>query len=223
MNNLLCNGQNSGKIDIRFNLSHLIPIGQLDDSFLNSTITAYPFKQPTILGNLGKIKNIEFGIAHRTLFKKFYPEIIVRYNKYYISTSNFYRNLSLRTYSVGLGVDKPLKVWKKLNISTYVNFFLGISELTSDENLVTVIYDNSTYFKIDYAGRKIRFMSPSFDLGGGIGYEITDRLSIEGRVGLNLINFPDFDISSPLFYKSVAPGLGLNFKLFKNKRFFLEE
>lgn len=220
---IMCYSQSFNKIGVRLNYSIAQPITEIDAYYLNQDFKNIPYQRATLLSEIEIAYNFEIAAIYAGISKKYDLEFIIKSIKYSRDDNRFYKNLLIKTHSVGLGNVLKLVHKKRLVLSSYFNAFLSFSRLTSDNREVIVETDGKNYslvLQISYAERKINFTNSSFDFGGIINFEYTSRLSVQARLGLSLTNFPDFDIPSPVFYKTLQLGVGLKYELFKNKKFY---
>jgi hypothetical protein len=217
---IVCSAQNFDKFNIRANINFIRPFESFEKTYLNADFKDYTYQKPTVLGNLSNTYSEEIALIYAGFSTKYQPEVVIRMNGYALGNSDFYRNFAIHSISLGLGFGVKLLEVNSLTLSANLTIFAGYSKLTSDSLQMVIGFPEDVNLRIDYSARKLTFLNPSVDIGGSLLYQVTDRIGVQSRVSINLNHFPDFDIPSPLFYKSFYFGAGVFCRFIKNKRFY---
>ncbi|KAA3633738.1 MAG: hypothetical protein DWQ02_12660 [Bacteroidetes bacterium] len=211
-------GQNINEWSLRLNYGIGIPINNNIPQSINFYPVGY-FPQPAFLSQLNPKSSLEIGVIYSRLSRFYTPEIIFKYSSFHRLPDRSYKSIDISSFSVGLGSTFRLFQSRKLMLSTNLNLLLNRSKLTSEaySNYLTG-GDRITYL-LHYNPRNIDFTSSTVELTGNFEYFYSKRLSVEARLGLSMISFPDFDIPSPTFFKVPIVLFGIKYHLIKNKYF----
>lgn len=207
--------QNTEKISLRINYNHQIQIESFEKMCTSIIDPNYPFQQPTFLGNVQSF-NIDVALRIKQNQLPVDIELILRNTSMKFTGGDYYNNLKCRIYSPGLGFLYKYPLAKNIYISGYVNILMGIASLTRDNNEKNVNYNEFVYL-IKHDQMKENFIVPAFEPGLEIEYNVTSMLRFQARVGMELCSFPDFDIESPMFYKTLLLSAGFRYNILRNK------
>ncbi|KAF0204252.1 MAG: hypothetical protein FD170_570 [Bacteroidetes bacterium] len=207
--------QNAEKVSLRINYNHQIEIESFEKMCINTFDLNYPFQQPTFLGN---VQSFDIDVALRIKPNQLPVdiELILRNTSMKFTGGDYYNNLKCKIYSPGVGFLYKYPLAKNIYVSGYVSFLMGIASLTRDNNEKFIYYDEFGYM-IKHDQMEKKFIVPAIEPGLEIEYMITSMLGLQARVGMELSSFPDFDIESPMFYKTLLLSAGFRYNILRNK------
>ncbi|MBK6962821.1 MAG: hypothetical protein IPH20_02535 [Bacteroidales bacterium] len=208
-------GQNSEKISLRINYNHQVQIESFEKMCVNVLDIHYPFEQPTFLGN---IKSFDIDLAIRVKPNKLPVaiEFILRNTSMKFTGGDYYKNLKCRIFSPGVGIIYKYPLTKNISVSAYVSFLMGFANLTREYNENHIYYNEFVYL-IRHDPVKETFIVPVIEPGLEIEYKLASRFGFQVRTGMAFSSFPDFDIESPLFYKTLILSAGFRYIISRNK------
>lgn len=207
--------QIADKISLRTNYNHVIYIESFEKMCINTFDSNYPFQQPTFLGNVQSF-DIDMALSLKPSQLPVTLELILRRTSMKFAGGDYYNNLKCKIYSPGVGFLYKYPLAKNIYVSGYASFLMGIASLTRDSNEKFINYDEFGYIiKHDQVEKK--FIVPVIEPGLEIEYMITSRFRVQSRVGMALSSFPDFDIESPVFYKTLLLSAGFSYSILRNR------
>jgi len=217
-------GQIDNKIDILVNYKSNI-YNSFPSEFRNSDGVLIP----TILGDLEKNQAFNFGILYSDLSFKYQPGIVIGFNSYRVNSkvNNMYHKLKFSSTSIGFINKFNLIKNDHFIVAPFIktNIYLNLFKVKADETLYTSIEQTDniyTTYAVDLRIPSINKFSlaPSFEVSFGTETKLTDRVSFTLELAFSLTKNPLVDKKSPTLYREANILVGLQYKIFKNKRFY---
>lgn len=210
-------GQNPERISFRMNLNYPIQIEGFEKTCINDADIHYAFRKPTFLGNYNS-SDIDLAIRIKPKLPHLAFEFILRNSAMKFNGGEYYSNLNYNLITPGVGLMYINPFSKNLTLAGYFNFYCGFARLTRDANMRNIFYNEFTYL-IRHDAIDLKFIVPIIEPGIEFEYQVSAMLGIQTRVGMTFSSFPDFDVESPLFYKSLLISAGIKYIIFRNKKF----
>lgn len=223
----LLNGQISNELDVHYKYDLRLTSDRFDQYY---TVENYGYLSPTVLGNINRKTCQEVGVLFSGFSFYFQPVLNFRFNNYSATEELLerYKDFEYKSYSVGLGCKINIMQYGHQPFTPYLlfNTNIVISKISNSESSYTVTIDGmnigSSYnLTINSMSNSKVFLNPLFESSFGVESIIVDKLLLVTEINLLFINFPNFDIDSPLFIKEIYLSFGLRYKLFKNKRYII--
>lgn len=223
--NFLISGQIKNKIDILTAYKSNIYYTSFPKDYRNNLGVTVP----TVLGNLKSNQGFCLEFLYSYLSFHYQPGIIFSYNSYAGNNSliDMYNNLKFTTASFGLINKYNFLKYGQYRIVPYakLNLYFNSSKLKNNESTKRITEEgqslNTIYVtEVRTPQRDLSFFSPTIEVSLGSETRLSDRIYFFYELSLSMTSYPNFDSKSPMLFKEGNYLFGIQYKLFKDKRFY---
>ncbi len=220
-------GQSKNKLDIVLNFKSTLNFSEIPEEYRSSEGLLFP----SILGNLQSGDGLSVACLYSQRSFYYQPGIVAGFNRYQPNArlKAIYQNLKLNSAYIG--------ITNRLNLIRYGHSRLGpYLRLNVNLNLARLAYDGSqstlsevgnnestSYStQIQIEKKNMLFVTPSAEISAGAALMASDKIYLFLEAGISFSHYPGFYVSSPFLSKESILTAGIQYKIFKQKRFYIQ-